>query len=127
VLNKIDRLAPGETGPEMVKRRVLSGVGSPADARTVAISALTGAGIPDLLGAIDAALPLDPIVQVTWRIPAADGATLALLHQFGRVIETHYDGDICRVTAEVPDSVRRRLDPRVSSVENAVGNQDVTS
>src|SRR5437870_1820898 len=102
VLNKMDRLPSGETGPETVKRRLLGGVGSHPDTPTAAISALTGAGIDGLLALVDEVLPLDPIVQVTLRIPAGDGATLAQLHEFGRVLETHYHGEICEVIAEIP-------------------------
>jgi GTP-binding protein HflX len=98
VLNKIDRLTD-----ESVARRF------PAPA--VAVSALTGAGIDGLLAAIDQALPLDPIVHATLRLPTADGATLALLHEFGRVLGTRYtaDGAEVEVEAEIPESLKRRL------------------
>jgi hypothetical protein len=43
------------------------------------------------------------------RIPASDGATLALLHEFGRVLSTRYDGAVCEVEAEIPESLKRRL------------------
>jgi GTP-binding protein HflX len=62
-----------------------------------------------LLASIDEALPLDPIVRATFRVPAGDGATLALLHEFGRVLRTEYIGDVCEVEAEVPESLQRRL------------------
>ena len=62
----------------------------------VAVSALTGDGIDRLLEAIDLALPVDPTLSVTLHLPAADGATLALLHQFGRVIKTRYSGNHLR-------------------------------
>ena len=54
-------------------------------------------------------LPLDPIVRATLRLPAGDGATLALLHEFGRVLSTRYEDDSCEVDAEVPESLKRRL------------------
>jgi GTP-binding protein HflX len=75
----------------------------------VAISALTGAGIPRLLRVIDQALPLDPVVRASFRLPLGDGATLALLHQFGRVLEKRYGEDWCDVEAEIPESLSRRL------------------
>jgi GTP-binding protein HflX len=96
VLNKIDRAAPGASLAE-------------AGIRSVAISALTGEGIDRLLAAIDEVLPLDPIVRETFRLRAGDGARLAMLHQFGRVIETRYTGEDCVVEAEVPESLKRRM------------------
>jgi GTP-binding protein HflX len=98
VLNKVDRL-PGEA----VARHF------PAPA--VEISALTGAGVDRLLAAIDEALPLDPIVCATLRFATADGASLALLHEFGRVLQTRYseDGGEVEVDVEIPESLKRRL------------------
>jgi GTP-binding protein HflX len=115
VMNKMDRLpageveAVGEGGAETVARRLLAGAGVTPDTRAVAISALTGAGIDRLLLAIDEALPLDPVVRASFRLPLGDGATLGLLHQYGRVLETHYGEQWCEVEAEIPESLKRRL------------------
>jgi GTP-binding protein HflX len=91
----------------------------------VPISALTGDGIDQLLAAIDEALPLDPIVRATFRLSAGDGASMALLHEFGQVIETRYDGEFCELEAEIPESLQRRLDGRkresTDAVEKIVG------
>jgi GTP-binding protein HflX len=99
VLNKMDRAAD-----------------VPACARyfpapAVACSALTGDGMNRLLVAIDRALPSDPIVRATLRFPTSDGATLALLHEFGRVLETRYRDDAAEVEVdvEIPESIHRRL------------------
>jgi GTP-binding protein HflX len=100
IMNKMDRL-PGEAR-------------SPTNARGIAISAVTGDGIDRLLAAIDEALPLDRVVRATFRLSAGDGAAMALLHEFGQVLETRYDGEYCEVEAEIPESLQRR-------VENAVG------
>ncbi|HMC60961.1 MAG TPA: GTPase, partial [Candidatus Solibacter sp.] len=112
VLNKIDRAATGE-GPadaESLHRRLLGEAGGHACSRTVSVSALTGDGMDRLLAAIDEVLPVDPIVRETFRLRAGDGARLALLHEFGRVIETRYIGEDCEVEAEVPESLKRRLE-----------------
>lgn len=114
VLNKVDRVGDASaTDAEAVKRRLLSGsaIGSsgPPDARAVAISALTGAGLDGLLDSIDQLLPLDPMVNATFHLSAGDGATLALLHEFGKVLATRYSGDLCEVEAEIPESLERRL------------------
>src|ERR1035438_7144601 len=96
----------GGAAEPLVRRLSATGPGQTGGA--VAISALTGEGIGRLLDAIDLALPVDPMLTVTFRLPAADGATLALLHQFGRVIKTRYSGNHCVVEAEIPESLKRR-------------------
>ena len=112
VMNKMDRLPAGETDVSSLKRRLLGEAGEHGDSRAVGMSALNGEGIDRLLAAIDEVLPLDPIVRSTFRIAAHDGATLSLLHEFGRVLETQYDADFCDVEAEVPESLARRLKNR---------------
>jgi GTP-binding protein HflX len=72
-LNKIDRVDHPPALDALAVRR--EGVG---------ISAVTGQGIPDLLKAIDRALPLTG--AVTLRIPHGDGAALALCYERGRVL-----------------------------------------
>ena len=112
VMNKMDRLPAGEADVATLQPRLLGEAGAHQQSRGVAISALTGAGIGQLLSAIDEALPLDPLVRATFRLDAGDGATMALLHEFGRVLEKRYVGDCCEVDAEVPESVNRRLNTR---------------
>ena len=118
VMNKLDRLANPQSagGPdslhsaEALRRRLLGEAGeTAAQTPAVPISALTGAGLDELLFAIDQALPLDPVQRATFRLPASDGATLAMLHALGRVFEVRYIGQECEVEAEVPESLRRRL------------------
>jgi len=72
----------------------------------VAISAVTGEGLDELLAAIDAALPASGIV--TLRIPHADGPALALCYERGRVLARADEADAVRVEVELP---RRLLGP----------------
>jgi GTP-binding protein HflX len=110
VMNKVDRALEGDAADtEAVRRRLLSGSPGHLDSRAVAVSALTGEGMDRLLAAIDEVLPLDPIVAATLRIPAGDGATLAMLHEFGKVLSTRYEGGECEIEAEIPQSLERRL------------------
>ncbi len=102
VMNKRDRIA-GDA------RLNLAGTAGHIPTLRIAVSALTGEGIDELLSVIDQTLPLDPIVRTTLRFPAGDGATLALLHEFGRVLGTRYEGAVCEVEAEIPESLQRRL------------------
>lgn len=108
VMNKADRLPAAEVDVEALRSRLLGS----QDTRAVAVSALTGTGMDHLLARIDELVPVDPIVHTTLRLPLGDGATLALLHEFGRVVATHYDADACQVEAEIPESLCRRLRAR---------------
>ena len=110
VMNKMDRLAGGDTAS--LARRLVE-----TPMRAVGISALTGEGIDELLAAIDEALPLDPIVRATIRLSAGDGATLAMLHEFGRVLEIRYAEAWAEVEAELPESLRRAIHRTVENFE----------
>ncbi|MGP8245753.1 MAG: GTPase HflX [Bryobacteraceae bacterium] len=109
VLNKVDRLEHGsDAGFDAAAwgRRLGNGHGGlPA----VGISALTGSGLDRLVAAIDEVLPLDPIFRAVYRFPAADGATLALLHTYGKVLEVRYEGSDCLADVEAPESLCRRV------------------
>ena len=108
VMNKTDRLAGRDTDAAALARRLAGAERHLAGA--AAISAVTGDGIGPLLEVIDKALPLDPVQRATFRIPVGDGAMLALLHEFGRVLSTRYSGNHCEVEADVPESLKRRLE-----------------
>jgi GTP-binding protein HflX len=112
VLNKMDCLPGGAAEAESLGRRLLGESDEKAAIRAIAISGLSGEGVDRLLAAIDEALPLDPIVTATFHLSAGDGATLAMLHELGRVLEVKYDGESCEVRAEVPESVKRRLEKK---------------
>jgi GTP-binding protein HflX len=109
VLNKVDRLPKDEPDMEAARRRLLGDSGVTADARTTAVSALTGDGMQGLVAAIDEVLPFDPIVRAKLRIPLSEGARISSVHEFGRVLETRYNGNWCEMDAEIPESLRRRL------------------
>jgi GTP-binding protein HflX len=110
VLNKIDRLDNGSGAvfdAAAWGRRI--GNEDRAGLRAVGISAVTGVGVDGLVAAIDDVLPLDPILRAVYRFPAADGATLALLHACGKVLEVRYEGDECVADVEAPQSLGRRV------------------
>jgi 50S ribosomal subunit-associated GTPase HflX len=75
----------------------------------VLVSALTGEGIDGLLCCMDAALPVDPVVTMSLRLPLAEGRTLALVHALGRVLHTEVQDSHMLLDAEVPISIARRL------------------
>ncbi len=86
-LNKIDRV------DEPVAPLVAPRAGVP-------ISAVTGAGLDELLAAIDAALPAG--TTVTLRIPHSDGTALALCYERGRVLARSDEPDAVRLDVELP-------------------------
>jgi GTP-binding protein HflX len=131
VLNKCDRLgiARGEgpamdaTEPAVLAARLLSAAGHETPVPAVLVSGLTGEGIADLFAQVDAILDFDTIETATFRIPSKDGASIALLHECGRVLNEVYDGDTCSIEVEAPESLRRRLHRfRSSSISSPVEN-----
>jgi len=112
VLNKMDRLPPDEADAGTLARRLMGEAGGHKELRSAPVSALTGTGMDALLAAIDDVLPLDPVVHTTLELDAGDGQTLALLHEFGRVVSTRYEENRVVVEAEVPESLERRLRAR---------------
>jgi GTPase len=105
VLNKLDRLTPEE-------RETLNRNGNGMHGRDegpVLVSALTGEGIDELLRRIDTALPTDPLVSLSLRLPLSQGRTLALIHALGRVLRSEVEGEDMLLDTEVPVSIARRL------------------
>ncbi|MDZ4800647.1 MAG: GTPase HflX [Bryobacteraceae bacterium] len=105
VLNKLDMLPPGES-TETARARIL---GVSAAAATVAVSAKTGAGIPELMARVDELLPVDPLSRVTLHIPHTDGAAIHLVHEYARVIQRTDKGEYVEIVAETPESVLKQL------------------
>jgi GTP-binding protein HflX len=97
VFNKIDRLTPEAAA-------ALNG-----NHDSVRVSALTGAGLDELLGRIDAAMPVDPILHLRFELPLKDGRAIALVHALGRVLHSEVHGTVMAMEAELPTSVARRL------------------
>ena len=104
VWNKVDLLAPGE------QRKF------EAEDRSVTVSARTGEGLEILRQRIADELAADPIVEADFEFSSSDGKQLAMLHQTGTVVSTHYEDDRVLVRAKVPESIREKL--KVSAAEN---------
>ena len=97
VLNKIDRLTAEQAAAQNGHRSA------------ICVSALTGAGLPELLSRIDAAMPVDPILHLRFHLPLASGREIALVHAFGRVLHSEVQDSILSMEADLPESVARRL------------------
>jgi GTPase len=97
-LNKVDRIERGPGLDALAARR--SGV---------PISAATGEGMPALVAAIEAALPVGE--PVTLLIPHSDGTALALCYDRGRVLTRADEAAHVRLRLELPRDVVAGLAP----------------
>jgi GTP-binding protein HflX len=105
VLNKVDQLTREDRATlERTVANCSNGEDGP-----VMVSAMTGEGIDELLRRMDTAMPTDPLVTMSLRLPLAEGRTLALVHALGRVIRSHVEDSHMLLDAEVPQSIVRRL------------------
>jgi GTP-binding protein HflX len=95
VLNKIDLVGGSKPVP----------MGAPG---SVAVSGLKRLGLDHLLAAIDAALVVDPVIEMEFRIPQSEGAVLAALEAGALVGEKRFEGNLAYVTAKGPASLLGR-------------------
>ena len=113
-LNKIDRLAD----------RGLAGLGESGLANTVAISALTGEGIPGLLASIEQVLD-EELVSVSLLLPYQRGDLLGLFHQRGVITRETHDSAGTRVSGKLPSSLLPRFEPYLAASSSAAREKDV--
>jgi GTP-binding protein HflX len=105
VFNKVDLFTREQRAPLVHPYALGAGV----DGGPVLVSGLTGEGIDDLLRRMDIALPTDPMITLSLRVPLAEGRTLALIHALGRVIRSEVDEEHMNMDVEVPVSIARKL------------------
>jgi GTPase len=96
VMNKIDLLSPEE------RFRVSHGRGA------VGVSGLTGAGVEDLLQAIDEALVADPLIEIHLRVPQSEGAVLASIEAGAVLEDKQFEGNLVYLKARGPASLLHR-------------------
>lgn len=105
VFNKVDRLTQEQRAPLL--HRYAKGEGT--NGGPVLVSGLSGEGVEELLRRMDVALPVDPVVTLSLRLPLAEGRTLALVHALGRVLHSEVEDSHMLLDAEVPVSIARKL------------------
>jgi GTP-binding protein HflX len=96
VLNKIDLVRDDDGMP----------MGAPG---SIAVSGLQKMGLDHLLGAIDAALLVDPLIEMQLRLPQSEGAVLAALEAGAIVAAKRFEGNLAYVTARGPASLLNRF------------------
>jgi len=109
VLNKADLLAPDDRDCAVLRQRLLSDAGGKLEPRAVLVAGSSGEGMNSLLEAIDSVLSFDPVTRTEFAIPNHETAAIALLHEYGQVLEIRYVEDLCVIDANVSESLRQRL------------------
>ena len=108
VLNKIDLLPPDAPSPDR------GAVGVPAEGPdAVGVSALTGAGLPALLRAIDDRLSAG-LEVARYTLDAADGAPIAWLYEHGEVIERMDRDSRIEIAVRLRPADRARFERRTA-------------
>jgi GTPase len=110
ILNKIDLLEPS-IGKSLVARN--SPVGP------VAISALTGEGLPDLLARFEKVLGAAETV-LNLKLSSSDGAGLAWIYEHARVLKRADRGDGVRLTVAVDPQSIDRFRERFKTAEQGI-------
>jgi len=98
VLNKIDAVE----NPEHVQVYLKKFPGS------VAISARTGAGVKELIPALQDELASWRL-RSRFRIPLTESSLLAEIHRIGHVLELRYEGNSAIIVAHIPPQLEQRL------------------
>ncbi len=77
---------------------------------SVAISATTGEGLPELLAELGSQLrPIREFLEL--EIPHEAASVIARLHELGQVIERNYEGSCARFKARIPPHLREEFAP----------------
>jgi GTP-binding protein HflX len=102
VLNKLDELKQRDLLPRHIERYP----------KAVAISALTGEGVPELLAELGTALrPERELVELS--VPHQEAAVIARLHSVGQVLERNYRGESARFKARIPPHLHAEFAPYI--------------
>ena len=108
VLNKSDQVAePHDL--ETLTHRLLGETARQNATPSVSISGRTGAGVAELLVAIDKNLMGDPVARQAFRFPLGEGRGINLLHDRAAIVSKRYEDTYCEVVADAPQSIRDRL------------------
>ena len=114
VFNKIDLISTDDLA--LLKKA------NEGDRRKIFVSAQTGEGLDELLHAMDATMPVDPIKRLHLRIPVSDGRHLSMVHASARVLNsTLIDGHFL-IDADLPESFARYFEEFATENNHAAEN-----
>jgi GTP-binding protein HflX len=107
---QLDAEWPRRTIEVLNKADLIGGIANvPVRADAIAVSALTGEGLPDLAAAIDARIAAG--MQLSeYDVPLADGQRLAWLYRHGEVVERHDGESSTRLTVRLLAADRARFE-----------------
>lgn len=106
----LDAQWPERTIEVLNKADLVGGVAEvPARDGAVAVSAITGEGLPDLQGAIDRRISAG-MEEADYTLPHSDGAKLAWLYEHGEVIGREDDEEATRVRVRLSPEDRARFE-----------------
>jgi GTPase len=105
-LNKIDRLPD----PQLARDTLVDFDDS------VAISAVTGEGIPDLVTAIESQL-FETYIPVTVRLPYAEGALISMFHEQGQIVRIEHERGGVLINGQIPIRLLTRYQPFMNTKE----------
>jgi GTP-binding protein HflX len=115
VLNKIDLLSDPTIARQAVENFP----------NAVAISAITGEGLSDLLGRIQRLL-YETYQPITVRLPYQEGRLISLFHEFGQVERIEHERGGVRVQGRIPGRLAAQFAPwRYVSAEIAIEKDDL--
>ena len=107
---------PSRTIEVLNKADLMGGVAFvPERAGAVAVSAITGEGLPALKAAIDARIAAG-MELADYDMPTQDGARLAWLYQHGEVVDRHDDDAAVHVTVRLLPADRARFERQESGI-----------
>ena len=113
LLNKIDLLEPEQRAGLLARR-----------GETIAVSAMTGDGVPALLAALEGAVTRDNIT-LTLKLDAADGGALAFAYRHAQVLERRDRADKISLSLRIhPDDLGRfesRFPKKIKIEQGVVG------
>jgi GTP-binding protein HflX len=96
VLNKVD-LVPAQELAHIFE-----------DREAIPVSSLQRTGLEQLMIAIDTALTVDPLVEISFRLPQSEGSILASLEGGAVIDEKRFEGNLVFLRARGPASLLDR-------------------
>ena len=112
-LNKVDQLKNPENA-----RKTLQDF-----QKSVAISALTGSGIPDLLSLVQEEL-FESFIGIDVRLPYKEGALISLFHELGQVERVEHERGGVQMQGRIPGRLMAQFSPWVTKPNGHAASEE---